>query len=176
MKILVTGPQGSGKTTQAKLLAEYLNIPFIGTGDALRKIARDDTSTGKKIRESLDRGSLVDDGVVAEVVKNRLQQADCHSGFIMDGYPRSMNQLTLYDPDFDRVFYLDISDEEVSQRLINRGREDDKPEIIAERLRIYHELTEPILSHYGATDILERVDGVGQIEEIQNRIREKLNG
>lgn len=176
MKILVTGPQGSGKTTQARLLAEYLGVSLVGTGDSLREMSKEDSSLGKKIKEALKSGDLVDDAIVAEVVQQRLKASDCQNGFIMDGYPRSLHQLEVFDPNFDLVFYLDISDEEVTQRLIKRGREDDEQEIIAERLRLYHELTEPILSYYQEKGILERIDGNGEIEDIQARIREKVNG
>lgn len=176
MKILVTGPQGSGKTTQAKLLAEYLAVPLIGTGDVLRALSKKNTKLGKKIKEVLDKGKLVDDVIAAGIVEERLSKSDCQGGFVTDGYPRSLHQIELLDLKFDKVFYIDISDKEVLQRLIKREREDDTPEVIAQRLRIYHEMTEPILSYFKTLGILERIDGLGEIDDIQARIREKANG
>lgn len=174
MKILVTGPQGSGKTTQAKLLAEYLDIPFIGMGGVLRERMERDDEIGNKIREAMDKGILVDDEIVANFTKQKVLEDE--KGYIMDGYPRSIHQLKLFNPDFDKVFYLDISDEEVMSRLLKRGRADDTPLLIKERLAIYHEDTESLLSIYKEKGILVVIDGSLPIEQIKERMREALNG
>ena len=103
LKILITGPQGSGKSTQSELLAAYLNVPLIGTGELLRKLAEVPDDLGKKIKEELEKGELVDDEIVAEIVKTSITKDDALSGFIMDGYPRSLSQLKLFDPNFGRL-------------------------------------------------------------------------
>lgn len=175
MRILVTGPQGSGKTTQAELLADYLHVPMISTGELLRELAEMPDDLDKKIKEDLAKGDLVDDEIVAEMVKKRIDRDDAVSGFVMDGYPRSRNQLELFDPNFTNVFYLDISDEEVEKRLLQRAREDDTPDIIHQRLALYHELTEPVLEYFKNQGVLKKINGMGNINDIQKRIRQNLN-
>lgn len=176
MKILLTGPQGSGKTTQAESLARYLNVPLVGTGEVLRQMAKGKNTLGEKIRKALDKGYLVDDKIVAQLVVARLSRKDCKVGFVMDGYPRSRAQLRLFDPRFDKVFYLDLSDDEVTGRLLKRGREDDIGELIEKRLKVYHEMTEPLLEYYQEKSMLVRINGLGTIDEVQSRIRQEING
>lgn len=175
IRVLVTGPQGSGKTTQAQLLAGFLKVPFIGIGGDLRQRAQQGDEIAGKIKLSLDRGDLVDDKVVADFAKERMAQSDCQNGFVIDGYPRSEEQVKLFNPDYTKVFYLEISDEEVLYRLLARGREDDTPELIKERLRIYHQETEPILKDYQEQGVLEVVDGSLSILQVQDKIRHLIN-
>ena len=167
MKILLIGPQGSGKSTQAKLLSEYLNLPFISTGDIFRKQA----SVNEIISTILQEGKLVDDTTTSQVVKERLAEDDCQNGFIMDGYPRNIHQQELFDPRFDKVIYLKVPNEEFVKRLMTRGREDDTKESIQTRLNLYYEQTQPLLSYYEQKGILKEVDGLGTVEEIQQKIR-----
>jgi adenylate kinase len=168
-RVLVTGPQGSGKTTQAQFLAGFLNVPFIGTGDLVRQRSGVQDETGRKIKEALDSGQLADNETVSKLVAERAEKLE---GFVMDGYPRDAKQLQFYDPKFNKVFYLDISDEEVLNRLLSRGREDDTPDLIKERLKIYHQETEPMLASYKEQGILEMVDGSLSIMQVQDKIRE----
>lgn len=174
MKILLIGPQGSGKSTQAKLLADFLKVPYISTGDIFREIA--DTRQGKRIRQVLESGRLVDDATTSEIVKMRVKQPDCQSGYILDGYPRNLEQVRLFDPGFDKVIYLKLSDQEATKRLLARGREDDTEESIAQRLRLYHKLTDPLSDYYQRQGLLLEIDGQGTIEEIQKKLRDQLNG
>lgn len=176
MRILVTGPQGSGKTTQARLLAGYLKVPFIGIGEALRRIAQCDTEEGLKIKEALSSGDLVDDGIVSDVARKRFSESDCVNGFVADGYPRTLDQQNLFNPDYDLVIYLDIDDEEVTSRLLKRGRGDDTPELIVQRLAIYHQETKALIDYYKNRGNLEKIDGTKSIEEIQDNIRKLVNG
>lgn len=176
MRVLITGPQGSGKTTQAELLARYLKIPFISIGADLRRRARLDDEIAEMIKSSLDKGKLVDDQTVADFTRDRVTEPDCQNGFVLDGYPRSEVQSKLFDPEYTKVFYLGLSDEEVLGRLLSRGREDDTPELIKERLRIYHEETEPMLKNYKKKNILEVIDGSLSILQVQDKIRQALNG
>lgn len=176
MKILIIGSQGSGKTTQSKLLSEYLRIPFIETGETLRDLAKKEFAESKRVKELLDRGKMVPDDIVAKLIKIRVNEKDCSRGFVMNGYPRNLSQINLFDPGFDRVFYLEVNDELVLERLLKRGREDDTKELIEKRLSDYHTQTVPILEYYQKLGILETVDGVDTIDAIQERIRSRLDG
>lgn len=174
MRILVSGPTGSGKTTQATLLSKYLRLPFIGVGRMLRDEAEKGTNNGLKVQIAMKKGTLVDDAVVARVVKKRVGLPDCQDGFIMDGFPRSLSQLKHFDPNYDHVFSLDISDKEAAKRLLKRGREDDTPALIKKRLEIYHRFTEPVLSWYMKKGILDKVNGEMRIEKVHQTIKERI--
>lgn len=176
MKILLIGPQGSGKSTQGKLLSEFLKIPVISTGDIFRAIKKQYTEEGRRIKEIYEAGKLIDDETTASLVEKRLQEEDCQNGYILDGYPRTLEQINFFDPRFDRVFYLKLSDEEALKRLLKRGREDDTKNLISQRLKLYHDQTDPILDYYQSRGLLRGIDGVGTIEEVQQRIRNELNG
>lgn len=175
MKILLIGPQGSGKSTQAKLLAEYLKIPFISTGDIFRIMAEEGSELGQRVKNILNKGELMDDETASEIVRNQLSTPDLSRGFILDGYPRNLEQVQLFDPQFDRVIYLNVPEEELLKRLTARGREDDSPEAIKTRLDLYYVQTQPLLDYYKNQGILTEIDGIGSIEDVQQRIRDSLN-
>lgn len=168
MKILFAGPQGSGKSTQGKLLARFLGISYISTGDMFR-------SLGGEIKQIVDEGKLVDDQLTSKIVEEKLKEEEYKNGFIFDGYPRTMEQIKLFDPGFDKVIHLDLSDAEAKKRLLARGREDDTEDAITERLRNYHLQTDPILDYYRQKKIVKQIDGLGSIEEIQQRIKDTIN-
>lgn len=168
MKILFAGPQGSGKSTQGKLLARFLGISYISTGDMFR-------SLGGEIKQIVDEGKLVDDQLTSKIVEEKLKEEEYENGFIFDGYPRTMEQIKLFDPGFDKVIHLDLSDAEAKKRLLARGREDDTEDAITERLRNYHLQTDPILDYYRQKKIVKQIDGLGSIEEIQQRIKDTIN-
>jgi len=168
MKILLIGPQGSGKSTQGKLLATYLQIPYISTGDIFRQIAQDD----KRIRQILEAGELVDDATTIELVKKRLAESDCRKGFILDGYPRNLEQAKkIPDLNFDKVIYINIPDEVVLERLLKRGRADDTEQSIKTRLNLYREKTAALLDYYQNQGLLMESDGRGNIQTIQDEIK-----
>lgn len=169
-KILLIGPQGSGKSTQAKLLAEFLKIPLISTGDILREKAEVDET----IRQVLNEGHLVDDQTIARIVKDRLSKDDCLNGCVIDGYPRTLEQMRLFDPGFDKVFSLDVPEEIVVKRLMSRGRADDTLELIKRRLDLYYKQTEPLLDYYKKLGILINIRGLGDIETIQQDLRNHI--
>ncbi|OGE19012.1 hypothetical protein A3J19_00295 [Candidatus Daviesbacteria bacterium RIFCSPLOWO2_02_FULL_41_8] len=174
MKILLIGPQGSGKSTQAELLAQFLGLPKISTGDIFREIAEENSADGQRIRETMNQGKLIDDSETAKMVEGRLQKDDVVDGFILDGYPRNLAQKELFDPGFDQAIYLKVPDGEVTKRMMARGRADDSPEAIKKRLDLYNEQTEPLLNDYRNQGILIEIDGMGSIEEIQQRVRSAL--
>lgn len=162
------GPQGSGKSTQADLLSQYLNVPKISTGDIFRKLSGEDSEEARRVKEILGQGKLVDDETTAGIVRKRVQK---ENGFIMDGYPRTVEQLKIFDPDFSKVIYLNVPKEEVVKRLLARGRADDTKELINKRLELYYLQTQPLLDYYQEQGKLIEVDGMGDINQIQDEIK-----
>lgn len=166
------GPQGSGKSTQAEILAKKLSVPHIETGSLYRELANSNSETGRKIKEALAKGSLVDDETTFEVVDQHL--SEMKNGFVIDGFPRTLLQAKRDLFPIDVVFFLRLSNEEAIKRLLLRHRVDDTPELIAERLRLYHEQTEPILNYYQESGKLIEINGEESIEEIASAINAKL--
>ncbi len=166
MKILLIGPQGSGKSTQAALLAEYLRLPKISTGDIFREMP--------EVKKILAAGKLVDDEMTAGIIRKRLQESDAQNGFILDGYPRNITQKDLFDPKFEKVIYLKVPDSEVTKRMMARGRADDTLESIKTRLGLYYEQTQPLLDYYKDLGLLIEIDGTGSVEEIQDEIKKSI--
>lgn len=173
-RILLIGPQGSGKSTQAELLAKYLNVPRISTGDIFRRLSQRDSQEARAIKQILSSGNLIDDKTTAKLVEQRLKEIDAKTGFILDGYPRNIQQKNLFNPQFDQVIYLRVPDEEVTKRLMARGRTDDTPASIKTRLNLYYQQTQPLLNYYRNQGILTKVNGIGDVSEIQNEIRKHL--
>jgi len=171
MRILITGPTGSGKTTQATLLASHLSLCFLGVGRILRQVAKKDTKVARAISKAFEKGVLADDRVVAGVVRDRLKAKGC-KGFVIDGFPRSLGQLKFLDPKYDLVFFLKVSDEVAIKRLLGRGRKDDKLQLVEKRLKIYHQITEPAVDYYRQQGVVHEVDGSKDLAEVQRGIRE----
>lgn len=172
MKIIFLGPQGSGKSTQAQLLGEMLKSPRIEMGQLFRDTAqRDTTEEAKEIQKSLSSGVLVPDEIAVKTLHYELEKSKYAEGFVLDGYPRNLNQYSglNFKPNF--VFYVTVSDEEAIKRLSKRSREDDTPELLAKRLEIYHQLTEPLLDKFAEEGVLKEVDGERSIEDIHKDIK-----
>lgn len=180
-RLVIMGPQGAGKGTQAARLAEHLGVPAISTGDIFRANIKGGTELGVLAQSYTARGELVPDSVTNEMVRDRLGQPDATEGFILDGYPRNAAQVDALDAilaelgmSLDAVVQLTADREELLTRIRRRaeieGREDDTEEAIARRLDIYEEQTAPLTSAYAARGLLVQVDGIGEIEEVGARL------
>ncbi len=185
MNVLLLGPQGSGKGTQAKRIADEYGAPHIATGDMLRATIQSDTPLGRKLKPILDSGRLVSDDLMIELIRNRLEEADAANGFVLDGFPRTWAQAQALDSmlreigrDLNVVFALQVPDDVCTQRLLKRAREegraDDTPEVIAERLGTYHRETEPLVDHYRTSGNLVGIHAGRSINEVFSEIQVAL--
>lgn len=175
MKILVTGPQGSGKTTQAEILAKKLDLCLVKTGDLFRGLAKEDTERGREIKKQMvEGGELINDALTVELVREKLEDGSCEGGFVFDGYPRTIHQIEMLDPGFDLVFDLEISNEVATARMLKRGRADDTPEVINKRLDIYYHETIPVINYYKRLEKLVVINGEESIAEVAEEIQRKL--
>jgi adenylate kinase len=179
MRLVLVGPPGAGKGTQAQGLAERLNIPHISTGDLFRRNLREETPLGVEARRFIDAGDLVPDKVTVDMVRDRLDQPDTDGGFILDGFPRTVAQAEslaglLHDNDaeLDAVVELSLPDDTVVKRLLGRGRSDDTEEVIRRRQQVYRNDTAPLLAFY--RNRLVSVNAVGTVEEIADRLLNTL--
>jgi adenylate kinase len=181
MRLLIMGPPGAGKGTQAKRIAEHYGIPAISTGDIFRAMKTSDTPLARQVRAIMESGGYVSDEITNEIVKDRLAQSDCAAGFLLDGYPRTLQQVQTLDDylaeadrPLDAVVSLLADIDEVVARLLKRaeidGRSDDNEETIRVRLQVYAEQTEPLLEVYRSRDTLVEVDGLGPIDEVSERV------
>jgi adenylate kinase len=180
VRLVLVGPPGAGKGTQAEQMAKRLDVPHISTGDLFRANLRDETELGREAKRYMDAGDLVPDEVTVAMVRDRLGDADTASGFILDGFPRNVAQagslseiLSDKGLELDAVVQFDVDDEVVVQRLLGRGRSDDNEDTIRNRQRVYREETAPLLDHY--RDRLVTIDAVGEIDEITDRVFSALH-
>jgi len=212
VRLVLVGPPGAGKGTQATVLSEKLGVPHISTGDLFRANIAEETELGLEAKKYLDTGALVPDSVTNAMVKDRLAQSDAHAGFLLDGFPRTVPQAAALDKmladlgtQLDLVLELVVDDDEVIRRLSGRRqcrgcgkiwhvefdatskegvcdrcggqlyqRDDDKPEVIAERLRVYSRDTAPLVDYYGAQGKLVGIDATGLVEDITVRAIDAL--
>jgi adenylate kinase len=186
IRLLLIGAPGAGKGTQAEKLSAAYSIPAISTGDIFRHNVKNETELGKQAKAFMDRGEYVPDSLTNELVRDRLSKADAKDGFLLDGYPRTDEQVVELDSilatqgnKLDAVVQLTADTDEVVRRLLNRaieqGRTDDTEDVIRRRLALYEEQTAPLTSVYAERGLLVTIDGLGEVEEVTGRILEALN-
>lgn len=187
VRLLLIGPPGAGKGTQAAILAQTFGIPAISTGDIFRENVRNETELGKRAQEFMDRGDNVPDSLTNELVEDRIGQADCVAGFLLDGFPRTAAQVdalngmlssqgTSLDAVVELVADVEVVVERLKKRAVEQGRTDDDESVVRHRLEVYREQTAPLIDLYGQSGLLVSVDGIGAIDEVTGRIMEKLSG
>jgi adenylate kinase len=185
LNLLVLGPQGAGKGTQAKRIAAEYEIPHISTGEMFRAAIASRSELGRRVEPILAAGQLVPDDVTVALIRERLEQPDAADGFVLDGFPRNLAQAQALDAmlaqigrGLDAILFFDLSDGVATDRLLKRAveenRPDDTPEVIARRLAIYHAETEPIVEHYRATGKLVPLHAERTIDEVYDEIEDAL--
>jgi adenylate kinase len=209
LNLILLGPPGAGKGTQAERLTDDFNLPYIATGDILRAAVKDETELGKKAKSFMDAGDLVPDDVITDVILEAVEGGAARDGFLLDGFPRTVPQadalaegMEKLDRELTAVVLIDVPDDEVQRRLSGRRvsvktgrvyhvefdppkhegrcdidgsrleqRDDDKPETIANRLKVYHEQTQPLVEYYDERGLLRRFDGTRSPTEVHDHIR-----
>ena len=185
MRLILFGPPGAGKGTQAKKITDKYMTAHISTGDMLRAAVKNGTELGVLAKSYMDKGELVPDGVVIGIIKDRIAEKDARNGFMLDGFPRTVPQaealsemLNSEGETIDAVVSIEVADEEIVKRILERqkieGRQDDTEDVVRNRLRVYRNQTEPIKSYYSNEGVLFEVDGMGTVDDVFGRIDKVL--
>ena len=186
MRLILMGPPGAGKGTQAKFVADHFGIPAISTGDIFRANVTKGTELGIEAKRYMDAGEYVPDEVTNKMVRNRIDEPDADPGFLLDGYPRTLSQVEELDGmikftghQLDAVMVLTVDQDEIVDRLLQRaqveGRADDTADVIRRRQEVYVEQTEPLIDVYRRRGIIIEVDGMGEVAEVTQRIFDALD-
>ncbi len=178
-RLIFVGPPGAGKGTQSIFLAKAHNIPHISTGDILREAVAEMSPLGAKAKDYMDRGELVPDQLVIDLIRERLGKPDAQAGWVLDGFPRNVAQAEFLDKlldelnqGCDRVVNLDVPDQVLIDRMLNRGRKDDNEDTIRRRLEVYREQTAPIIDYYHLREKLVTIDGDKPMEEVAGSLNQ----
>lgn len=177
MKIILMGIQGSGKSTQGNLLSEKLKAPYLSTGHIFRDLAKEKTSLGRYIKETMNAGYLIPDNKTLEIVNDYLSRPEYKNGYILDGFPRTIEQVQKFKEKIDKVFYFRVSDKEALWRLSYRNdetRDDETLAAIRRRIEQFHKFTEPVLDYYRKKSVLVELDGEESIEDIHQGIMQHI--
>lgn len=185
MNLIFFGPPGAGKGTQAKIVEERLSLVQVSTGEILRKAIKDDKPLGKKAKEYMDKGDLVPDSVMIGIIQERILEPDCENGFILDGFPRTIDQAkALHDIlvknslMIDHVIEFQVNEDELIRRLLERAkienRADDNIDSIKNRLKVFYEKTKPVTGYYDDQKKLRKIDGVGSVTEIAEKVKKVI--
>jgi adenylate kinase len=185
MNVLLLGPQGSGKGTQARLVAQDYGLPHIATGDMLRAAIAAGSELGQQVKPILDSGRLVPDDLMVELIRERLSGPDARDGFVLDGFPRTLAQAEALDDmleeigrELDVIMEFQLDEETAIQRMLGRaaeeGRADDTPEVMRKRLELYREMTLPVVEHYRATGKLVGIHADRSIEDVYAEVQQAL--
>jgi adenylate kinase len=181
VRLVLLGPPGAGKGTQAERLCRERGLVHVSTGDLLRSAVAAGTPAGRRAQTFMDRGELVPDAVVFSLLRERIESEEAReNGFLLDGFPRNASQArglseTLEEGDLDAVVHLKLGDEEIVRRLLARGRTDDTEQVIRNRLAVYRAETEPLIDHYRRAGLLETVDATGTVEDVARRLRAAID-
>lgn len=176
MRIIIIGIQGSGKSTQGKLLANELQVPYLSTGDVFRNLSKEDSEEGRFIQEKLRNGILIPDDTVNRIIETYLQKKEFQNGYVLDGFPRTVAQAQFFTQPIDYVLYLKLSDDVAKQRIAKRTdkRDDETADAINRRIRLFHERTEPVIAYYKEKNKLVEIDGEPSITEISEHIKQVI--
>lgn len=180
-RLIFLGPPGAGKGTQAQIISENNQIPHVSTGDILRAAVAQQTPLGKQAKGYMDRGELVPDALILDLIQDRLSYADTTNGWILDGFPRNVNQaafleelLAKLDQNADCVLNLEVPDEVLITRLLARKRKDDNELTIRRRLEVYYQDTVPVIDFYQQRETLKTIDGDRTMEEVSQLLKEAI--
>ncbi len=182
VRLILFGPPGSGKGTQAASLSSCLQVPHISTGELLRAAVANNTSLGKDAKAYLDRGELVPDAVVIDMIRERLSQGDTQSGWLLDGFPRNLPQADALDAllaeigqEYEHVVNLQVPEDVLVARMMDRGRKDDTEKVIRRRLQVYQTQTAPLIQFYGDRDRLVNINGNQTVDTVTANIKDTLS-
>ncbi len=172
MKIILIGIQGSGKSTQGNLLSEKLKVSYLSTGHIFRELAKEKTMEGRYIKETLNTGFLISDERTLEIVDDYLRRPEYKSGYVLDGFPRTLIQAEAFKENIDKVFYVKVSDEEALRRIAGReqNRKDETIAAIQKRIESFHKFTEPVIDYYRGKKLLLEINGEKSLDEVHKEI------
>ncbi len=176
MKLVLVGIQGAGKSTQGNMLSEALKIPYLSSGHIFREMSKEKSALGRTLKETLNAGMLVPDKLTLDIITEYLQRPEYKTGYILDGFPRTVPQAEAFEGHVDKVIFLDVSDKEALWRISGRvsDRQDENLQAIRKRIELFHQHTEPVLDYYRERGMLVQVNGEKEVEEVYNDLMEFL--